>query len=89
MTKPNQQKSSDSNKNNHQSQTFKDLLDPVEPVPPDFNPDQAKAEYLTEKHDLPLSKPERSTFGSAKNSGKIIGDIVEPTSNLVPWNTLS
>jgi antitoxin (DNA-binding transcriptional repressor) of toxin-antitoxin stability system len=36
----------------YQSQTFKDLLNQVEPVSPDFDPDQAKAEYLAEKHNL-------------------------------------
>jgi antitoxin VapB len=36
----------------YQSQTFKDLLDQVEPVPPDFDPDQVKAEYLAEKYNL-------------------------------------
>ncbi|NJR24022.1 MAG: prevent-host-death family protein [Richelia sp. CSU_2_1] len=37
----------------------------------------------------PIQKSTRSAFGSAKNSGKIIGDIVEPTSNLVTWDSLS
>jgi antitoxin (DNA-binding transcriptional repressor) of toxin-antitoxin stability system len=34
----------------------------------------------------PIKKIKRATFGSAKNSGKIIGDIVGPTSNLVTWD---
>lgn len=36
-----------------------------------------------------IKKNKRSAFGSAKDSGKIIGDSVEPTSNLVTWNSLS
>lgn len=30
----------------------------------------------------PIKKSKRATFGSAKDSGKIIGDLVEPTSNI-------
>ncbi|MDJ1177519.1 hypothetical protein PJF56_01455 [Roseofilum sp. BLCC_M91] len=37
----------------------------------------------------PTTKPKRAAFGSAKGTGKIIGDIVEPTSNLVTWDVLS
>ncbi len=36
----------------------------------------------------PIKKSKRVAFGSAKDSGKIIGDIVEPTSNLVTWDVL-
>jgi hypothetical protein len=34
----------------YQSQTFKDLLEQVEPVSSDFDPEQAKTEYLREKY---------------------------------------
>ncbi len=37
---------------NYRTQTFKDLLQQVSPIAPDFDPDQAKAEYLAEKHGL-------------------------------------
>ena len=37
----------------------------------------------------PIKKSKRAAFGSAKDSGKIIGDILEPTSNLVTWDFLS
>jgi antitoxin (DNA-binding transcriptional repressor) of toxin-antitoxin stability system len=37
----------------------------------------------------PIKKSKRSAFGSAKNCGKIIGDTIEPTSNLVTWDALS
>lgn len=37
----------------------------------------------------PIKKSKRSAFGSAKDSSKIIGDIVEPTSHLVTWDVLS
>ena len=37
----------------------------------------------------PIKKSKRAAFGSAKDSGKIIGDIIEPTSNLVTWDVLS
>lgn len=37
----------------------------------------------------PIQKSKRAAFGSAKDSGKIIGDIIEPTSNLVTWDVLS
>jgi antitoxin (DNA-binding transcriptional repressor) of toxin-antitoxin stability system len=37
----------------------------------------------------PAPKTTRAAFGSAKDTGKIIGDIVEPTSNLVTWDALS
>jgi hypothetical protein len=36
----------------YQSQTFKDLLEEVEPISSDFNPAQAKAEYFREKYDV-------------------------------------
>ena len=31
---------------------FQDLFENTEPAPPDFDPDQAKWEYLKEKHNL-------------------------------------
>lgn len=34
----------------------------------------------------PVKKSQRAAFGSAQDSGQIIGDIVEPTSNLVTWD---
>ena len=37
----------------------------------------------------PANKSKRASFGSAKGTGKIIGDILEPTSNLVTWDVLS
>jgi antitoxin (DNA-binding transcriptional repressor) of toxin-antitoxin stability system len=37
----------------------------------------------------PIKKRQRATFGVMKDSGKILGDIVEPTSNLVSWDVLS
>jgi prevent-host-death family protein len=37
----------------------------------------------------PIKKSKRATFGVMKDRGKIIGDIVEPTSNLVTWDILS
>jgi hypothetical protein len=36
----------------YRTQTFKDLLQQVEPVPSNFDPQQAKADYLAEKHSL-------------------------------------
>jgi len=33
-------------------QALKDLLENASPIPPDFDPDQAKWEYLKEKHNL-------------------------------------
>ena len=36
----------------HRSKTFRDLLENAPPVPADFDPDQAKWEYLKEKHNL-------------------------------------
>lgn len=36
----------------------------------------------------PIKKSKRAAFGARKDSGKIIGDIVEPTSNLVTWDVL-
>ncbi len=35
-----------------------------------------------------IQKSKLSPFGSAKDSGQIIGDIVAPTSNLVTWDVL-
>jgi hypothetical protein len=37
----------------------------------------------------PINKSKRAPFGVMKNSGKIIGDIVEPTSGLSTWDVLS
>lgn len=37
----------------------------------------------------PIQKSKRAAFGSVKDSGKIIGDIIEPTSNIVTWDVLS
>lgn len=37
----------------------------------------------------PTTQPKRAAFGAAKGTGKINGDIVEPTSNLVTWDALS
>lgn len=36
----------------------------------------------------PILKKRRATFGVMKHKGKILGDLVEPTSNLVSWNVL-
>ena len=37
----------------------------------------------------PIQKGKRATFGAMKNTGQILGDIVEPTSNLVDWDALA
>jgi antitoxin (DNA-binding transcriptional repressor) of toxin-antitoxin stability system len=37
----------------------------------------------------PVTKSKRAAFGSGKDTIKIIGDIVEPTSNLVTWDVVS
>lgn len=36
----------------------------------------------------PAPKTTRAAFGSMKEQTKILGDIVEPTSNLVEWDVL-
>ena len=36
----------------------------------------------------PIKKSKRAVFGAMKDSGKITGDIVEPTANLVTWDIL-
>jgi prevent-host-death family protein len=36
----------------------------------------------------PIKKSKRATFGAMKNTGKIVGDIVEPTGNLITWDAL-
>ena len=36
----------------------------------------------------PIKKSKRAVFGAMKNTGKIVGDIVEPTANLVTWDAL-
>lgn len=36
----------------YRTQVFKDLLQQVEPINPEFDSDQAKADYLAEKHHL-------------------------------------
>jgi antitoxin (DNA-binding transcriptional repressor) of toxin-antitoxin stability system len=37
----------------------------------------------------PIKKKKRATFGAMKHRGKILGDLVEPTSNLVTWDVLA
>jgi hypothetical protein len=39
-------------KREYRVQALKDLLENAQPTPPDFDPDQAKWEYLKEKHNL-------------------------------------
>jgi len=39
-------------KREYKVQAFKDLLENAPPTPPDFDADQAKWEYLKEKHNL-------------------------------------
>jgi hypothetical protein len=39
-------------KREYKIQALKDLLENAPPTPPDFDPDQAKWEYLKEKHNL-------------------------------------
>jgi hypothetical protein len=39
-------------KREYKVQALKDLLENATPTPPDFDPDQAKWEYLKEKHNL-------------------------------------
>jgi hypothetical protein len=41
-----------SKKREYKVQALKDLLENAPPTPPDFDPDQAKWEYLKEKHNL-------------------------------------
>jgi antitoxin (DNA-binding transcriptional repressor) of toxin-antitoxin stability system len=36
----------------------------------------------------PIKKSKRAAFGAMKNTGKIVGDIVEPTGNLITWDAL-
>ncbi len=36
----------------------------------------------------PIQSKKRTAFGVMRNSGEIIGDVVEPTSELVSWETL-
>jgi antitoxin (DNA-binding transcriptional repressor) of toxin-antitoxin stability system len=36
----------------------------------------------------PIQKSKRAVFGAMKDSGKITGDIVEPTVNIVSWDVL-
>jgi prevent-host-death family protein len=36
----------------------------------------------------PVKKNKRAAFGVMKDRTEIVGDIVEPTSNLVTWNVL-
>jgi antitoxin (DNA-binding transcriptional repressor) of toxin-antitoxin stability system len=36
----------------------------------------------------PIKKSNRTAFGAMKNSGQILGDIVEPTASLVTWDAL-
>lgn len=37
----------------------------------------------------PIKEKKRATFGVMEHRGKILGDIVETTSNLVTWDALS
>jgi antitoxin (DNA-binding transcriptional repressor) of toxin-antitoxin stability system len=37
----------------------------------------------------PIKKTKRAAFGAMKGSVKIVGDIVEPSSNLVDWDALA
>jgi prevent-host-death family protein len=37
----------------------------------------------------PIKKTKRAAFGAMKDSVKIVGDIVEPSSNLVDWDALA
>lgn len=37
----------------------------------------------------PIKKKKRATFGAMKHRGKIVGDLVEPTSNLLNWDVLT
>jgi prevent-host-death family protein len=37
----------------------------------------------------PIKKSPRAAFGVMKESIKIVGDIVEPSSNLVDWDALT
>jgi hypothetical protein len=37
----------------------------------------------------PIKKSPRAAFGAMKDSVKIVGDILEPTSNLVDWDVLA
>ena len=37
----------------------------------------------------PVKKRKRSAFGAAKDTGKILGDILEPSSNFITWDVLS
>lgn len=39
-------------KREYKVQALKDLLENAPPTPPDFDPDQAKWQYLKEKHNL-------------------------------------
>jgi hypothetical protein len=39
-------------KREYKVQALRDLLENAPPTPPDFDPDQAKWEYLKEKHNL-------------------------------------
>jgi prevent-host-death family protein len=37
----------------------------------------------------PIKKTKRAAFGAMKDSVKIVGDIVEPSSSLVDWDALA
>ena len=37
----------------------------------------------------PIKKSQRAAFGAMKDSVKIMGDIIEPTSSLVDWDVLA
>jgi antitoxin VapB len=36
----------------------------------------------------PIKKSKRAAIGAMKNTGKIVGDIVELTANLITWDAL-
>ena len=36
----------------------------------------------------PVPSPKRNAFGCMKDTGEILDDIVEPTANLVSWESL-
>ena len=37
----------------------------------------------------PIKKTKRAAFGAMKDSVKIVGDLVEPSSSLVDWDVLA
>jgi hypothetical protein len=67
--------------------TFEQILNLVLQLP------EEEQEKIIQKIYKPALKNEkeskRATFGAMKDSAEILGDIVEPTSNLVTWEILS